>query len=78
MDRFIETWMAIPKWWKTFYIAFPILVVVLLRAIPDPGFALPIAFLWSSMIALGMWASEKLKERMRSKRNYRDDRGRRR
>lgn len=78
MRRLIDVWVAVPKWWKAFYIAFPVALFVLLGAAPDPSFALFVAFVWASMIAFAIWASEKLKERRRDSRYFPDDRGRRR
>ncbi len=76
MQRLIDVWVAVPKWWKAFYIAFPISLFVMLGAVRDPGFATLVSFVWAAMIAFAIWASEKLKERMRGKDYFPDDRGR--
>ena len=69
MQRILEGWLAAPKHWKAFYIAFPLSLFLLLSA-AGPPFAVLMAFVWASMIAFAIWASEKLKERRRGRRDH--------
>ena len=78
MRRLIDVWVAVPKWWKAFYVAFPLALFVMLGAVSDSSFALLVSFVWASMIAFAIWASEKLKERLRGRDYFPDDRERRR
>ncbi len=78
MRRLIDVWAQVPKWWKAFYIAFPISLFVMAGAVSDPRFAMLVSFVWAAMIAFAVWASETLKKRMRSRRYLSDDRDRRR
>ena len=50
----------------------------MLGAVSDSSFALLVSFVWASMIAFAIWASEKLKERLRGRDYFPDDRDRRR
>ncbi|MSP22901.1 MAG: hypothetical protein EXR66_07830 [Dehalococcoidia bacterium] len=59
-------WILTPKWWKGFYIAFPLsFAFVVVTGAADATFAIRVAFIWALSITLALWASEKLKERRR-------------
>ena len=64
MQRLIDGWVTTPKWWKGFYITFGAGVAVLWVMTSDLAFAFVTAFIWGSMVAFALWASEKLKARM--------------
>jgi L-asparagine transporter-like permease len=66
MQRLVDGWVTMPKWWKGFYITFMVTVVLFTAMTRDGQFALMVAFIWASMIAFALWSSEKLKERMRT------------
>ena len=69
MDGLIVWWSRQKKWWKAFYVTFVVMFLVFLLAVRTSPFA---AFQWAALYAImvggAIWASEKLKERMRRRR----------
>jgi hypothetical protein len=57
------------RWWKGFYIAFPLSFAYLYTTTGDLTFATRYAFIWAISITAALWASEALKARLRRKRD---------
>ncbi|MCC6237681.1 MAG: hypothetical protein IT299_08925 [Dehalococcoidia bacterium] len=69
LRRLLEGWVVTPKWWKGFYVAFPLSFAFIFTSTGgDATFAIRIAFLWAISIAIALWASEALKARLRGRR----------
>ena len=64
MQRLIDGWVTMPKWWKGFYITSLVALILFTAMTRDGQYALMVAFIWASMIAFALWSSEKLKARM--------------
>jgi hypothetical protein len=62
-------WVLTPKWWKGFYIAFPLSFAFAYIVVTggDASFSVRLAGLWAFSIAFALWSSEKLKERLRGR-----------
>jgi hypothetical protein len=66
--RALDMWVLTPKWWKGFYITFPLsFAFVVATGAGDPTFAVRVAFAWSLSVAFALWASERLKARRRQR-----------
>jgi hypothetical protein len=65
--RILDIWVATPKWWKGFYVTFPLAFVfgATVMSEGDTTFALRLAFGYAAMVAIALWASERLKARIR-------------
>jgi len=61
--RFIDAWMLTPRWWKGFYIVFPLSFVLLTAMTGDARYGALWAFVWGLMVAGALWLSERLKAR---------------
>lgn len=69
LRRLLDGWVMTPKWWKGFYIAFPLSFAFIYTASGgDAAFAIRIGFLWALSISASLWASEALKTRLRGRR----------
>ncbi len=71
MDELIVWWSRQKKWWKAFYITFVATLVFFLVVRAHPFAAFRVAALWAIMAAGAIWASEKLKDRLRRRRERR-------
>ena len=66
--RALDAWVLTPRWWKGFYITFPLSFAFVIAATGgDATFAVRVAFVWSLSVALALWASERLKARRRAR-----------
>ena len=73
MRRLLEGWVMTPRWWKGFYIAFPLSFAFVYTTTADATFAIRVAFVWALSITAALWASEALKKRMRGGRDTPSD-----
>jgi hypothetical protein len=65
--RALDAWVLTPKWWKGFYVTFPLAFAFVVVTTGDATFAIRVAFAWSLSVALALWASERLKARRRAR-----------
>jgi len=71
VDGLIVWWSRQKKWWKAFYVTFVVAFIMLLVIRAHPFAAFQVAALWAIMVAGAIWASEKLKDRLRRRRERR-------
>ncbi len=67
LQRALEGWLRTPRWWKGFYIAFPLCFAFVFTSTGDLTYAIRWAFIQALMITAALWASEALKARLRNR-----------
>jgi len=63
VHRLVDAWVLTPRWWKGFYVVFPLSFVLLTAVTGDPRYGALWAFVWGAMVAGALWLSERLKAR---------------
>ena len=63
VHRFVDAWLLTPRWWKGFYIVFPLSFVLLTAVTGDARYGALWAFVWGLLVAAALWLSERLKSR---------------
>jgi hypothetical protein len=67
LHRALEGWVRTPRWWKGFYIAFPLGFAFVYVSTADLEYSIRWAFIQALMITAALWASEALKARLRAR-----------
>jgi hypothetical protein len=69
IQRFIDAWLLTPRWWKGFYVVFPLSFVLLTWVTGDTRYGALWAFVWGLMVAGALWLSERVKSRRAAERS---------
>ena len=67
LRRLLDGWFTTPRWWKGFYITFPLAFAFIFTTTGDATFAVRVAFVWSLSVTAALWGSEALKARRRGR-----------
>lgn len=65
MDTVLFWWVRRAKWQKAFFITLVLSFLLLVAGRAHPLNALLLGAIWGVMVAFAVWASEKLKQKMR-------------